>query len=364
MCVLRLTREGRRGELRFHHGELTSALAGRAHGLAAFHQLLLWPDARFDWRTESVVRQQQIPLSLAELSENAERFLRDYHEMSCGVSPSMVFDPNLPRLAELADWVPKEAQGVVELFDSKRSLADVIQDSPLRLPDTLRVAVKLIEVGVLRKVMPPRTLTTPTPAIVVEDWLVGAKPPATVVPTPVPTPPEPVPATAPPKDWGNLDAAKTAEFAPVVPAASQSGEIPVPPHILATPPVPANVSPSATLVASPPPAPAPVPAPAPAPAPAPVAREEPKKLGKTTGKRAAVKGKDTGKHKKAESGRHRAVKFEDHEQAFFDSEHDLGDGEGVEDFSDLDDGVPRRPGFFRRLWNGLQGKGADSEKRK
>src|SRR5262249_48642654 len=65
--VLSLSRNGRRGELRFYEGEVTSAQVGALHGQSAFHQLLLWPDASFDLRAESVVRRRQIPLSPKEI---------------------------------------------------------------------------------------------------------------------------------------------------------------------------------------------------------------------------------------------------------------------------------------------------------
>jgi DNA-binding response OmpR family regulator len=364
--VLFLARSGRRGELRFYHGEITSAQAGAHHGLAALHQLLLWPEATFEWHTETVVRRQQIPLTPAELSENVEQFLKDYQEMSCGVSPSLIFEVDLKRLAELSDWVPKEAQDVTSIFDGKRTLADVIEDSPMRLPDTMRVAVKLIEVGVLKKVDAPRTIANPTAALVVEDWIVGqAQPTAAAAPAPPPASP------APSKDWGKLDGASQKDFAPVVPASSQSGEITVPP-------LPPDVAaPVAVPVPTPVPAPVPVPVPAPVPAPAPTLTpppppppvaaappppvEPPKKLGKSTGQKAAIKGRDTGKHK-AGTGPHKALRhFEDHELAFFDEEHRIAAEHAAEapadDFSDLDDGHAVAPeGFWRRLWNGIQRK--------
>src|SRR5262249_40823362 len=50
--VLFVSRSNRRGELRLYHGEITSAQAGVHHGLAALHQLLLWPEAECEWHAE------------------------------------------------------------------------------------------------------------------------------------------------------------------------------------------------------------------------------------------------------------------------------------------------------------------------
>ena len=51
--VLTLVRGFRRGELRLYEGEVTSAQLGGLHGLAAFHQLLLWPEARFELQAKA-----------------------------------------------------------------------------------------------------------------------------------------------------------------------------------------------------------------------------------------------------------------------------------------------------------------------
>src|SRR5262249_56019253 len=112
--------------------------------------------------------------------------------MAVGVSAAVSGEVDVKRLGELSDWVPREAQNIIELFDGTRALADVIEDSPLRLPDTLRVAVKLIEVGVLKKMDAPRTIANPTAALVVEDWIVGQAQPAAAPPAPAP-PAAPVP---------------------------------------------------------------------------------------------------------------------------------------------------------------------------
>jgi hypothetical protein len=47
--------------------------------------------------------------------------------------------------------------------------------------------------------------------------------------------------------------------------------------------------------------------------------------------------------------------FEEHEEAFFDEGHRLAAEQSVEDFRDLDRGMPR-PGFFRRLVDAFRRK--------
>src|ERR1041384_4631799 len=97
-ATLTLIRGLRRGEIRFYHGEVTSAQVGMIHGQAALHQLLLWTDARFDFHHEDVVRRQQIPLTHDELLADAERFLDSVRESSGGLSPAIVLEQDLPRI--------------------------------------------------------------------------------------------------------------------------------------------------------------------------------------------------------------------------------------------------------------------------
>src|SRR5262249_42405462 len=70
--VLTLVRGLGRGEVRFFEGEIPSAHMGGLHGQAGPHQLLLWSEARFEWRHEPVVRRRQIPLAHVEVLAHAE----------------------------------------------------------------------------------------------------------------------------------------------------------------------------------------------------------------------------------------------------------------------------------------------------
>ncbi|MBA3452974.1 MAG: DUF4388 domain-containing protein, partial [Deltaproteobacteria bacterium] len=146
-AVLTLMRGLRRGEIRFFHGEVTSAQVGLIHGQAALHQLLLWTEARFEFHHEDIVRRQQIPLSHDELFADAERFLEGVRDSSGTLSPSMVLEQDLPRIHTLGKQIPTEVHGVLRMFDGHRVLADVLEDSPYRVFETLRVAQRACDVG-------------------------------------------------------------------------------------------------------------------------------------------------------------------------------------------------------------------------
>jgi hypothetical protein len=174
-ATLTLVRGLRRGEIRFYHGEVTSAQVGMIHGQAALHQLLLWTDARFDYHHEDIVRRHQIPLSHHELFADAERFLEGVRDSSGALSPSMVLEQDLQRVQSFGKQIPTEVYGVLRMFDGYRVLADVLEDSPYRVFETLRVAQRAVEVGLLRIVDKQQARTTWRAILAIEEWLVGGE---------------------------------------------------------------------------------------------------------------------------------------------------------------------------------------------
>ena len=253
-AVLTLIRGLRRGEVRFYHGEVTSAQVGLIHGQAALHQLLLWTDARFDFRHEDVVRRQQIPLAHDELFADAERFLATVRDSSGALSPSMVLDQDVARIHSFGKQIPTEVHGVLRMFDGHRVLADVLEDSPYRVFETLRVTQRAAEIGLLRQATTPQPKATWRAVLAIEEWLVGGaradardpaaqdsgpnKPADSTEPRPktarrkrkkrsADTPP--AIQTKPEIDWGALVprivGAEVGRLAGVVPATHASGEI-------------------------------------------------------------------------------------------------------------------------------------------
>src|SRR5262249_48607565 len=164
----------------------------------------------------SVARRQQIPLTPAELLADAEKFLKDWYELGGGISPASLYEPDRVKAAEHVADIPKEVAPILRLFDGARTVADAIEDSPMRFADTLRVIARLVALGVLRKMSAPRPIEDAGAALQIEDWFVGQ------------AAPEPRPMRHHETgDWGNLGKAAApgaASYAPVVPAQSVTGE--------------------------------------------------------------------------------------------------------------------------------------------
>ncbi len=170
--VLTLVRGLRRGELRFYDGEVTSAQVGVLHGLAALHQLLLWTEARIELRVEDVVRRRQIPLSQAEVLVDAARFLGEIRTAAAGMAPAGVYE-QVPRKG---DDLPARVTPVLRLFDGARTLADVVEDSPYRVFETLRASAKLLELGVIHETVSTSPHSAARAVLAIEEWLVGSEP--------------------------------------------------------------------------------------------------------------------------------------------------------------------------------------------
>ncbi len=180
--ILQLYRGNRSGEVRFCEGEVTSAQVGSLQGFAAFHHLLLWEQAALELKFRPVLRRGQFPMKAEELLEEGERFLRDFAAAAKGLgSAQTVLAPDLARIAETSGSVPAEVGPVVRLFDGQRSLGDVIEDSPFRIFDTLRIVTRLVEIGALAvqdaavKAPGGSMATVSKPAL--DDWLQKSRPP-------------------------------------------------------------------------------------------------------------------------------------------------------------------------------------------
>jgi hypothetical protein len=223
-AVLTLIRGLRRGEVRFFHGEVTSAQVGLIHGQAALHQLLLWTDARFDYAHEDIVRRHQIPLSSEELFADAERFLEAVREHAGALSPATVLEQDVVRVQTLGKQIPTEVHGVLRMFDGHRVLADILEDSPYRVFETLRVAQKAVEVGLLRPVSSQRPKATWRAVLAIEEWLVGSETREAVVERTQALDSGPVKATPPRKKQRGKRRGKRAKTQPT-PSELKTGDI-------------------------------------------------------------------------------------------------------------------------------------------
>ncbi|HXI57847.1 MAG TPA: DUF4388 domain-containing protein [Polyangia bacterium] len=148
--ILQLNRGNKKGEVRFSEGAVTSAHVGTLQAFPALHQLLLWEEAAISLKLRPVVRRSQFTLDAADLLQECERFMRDFAHAARDLgAPRTVYVATSGTPVPGAKRVPAEATPVLRLFDGRRTLADVIEESPFRVFDTLRVIKRILDAGAL-----------------------------------------------------------------------------------------------------------------------------------------------------------------------------------------------------------------------
>lgn len=173
--VLTIERANRKGEMRFAGGELVSAQVGSQQGYAAFHQLLLWEQALMELTWKGVIKRgNQFSGKPEELLDDGERFLRDFAAAAKDLgSAQSVFAQEVARITQIQSSIPVEVGPVIRLFDGQRTLSDVIEDSPFRVFDTVRIAIRLVDMGAL-KLREDQVERTPAPSNsrpALDEWL-------------------------------------------------------------------------------------------------------------------------------------------------------------------------------------------------
>lgn len=150
--VVTLARANRQGEVRFLGGEVVSAVVGSLQGQPALHQLLLWDEAALEIKFKTVARRGQSFKKGDELLDETERFLRDFtHATKDLGTVSSLFVQEPAQAAAEANAIAPEILPVLRLFDGHRTLGDVLEDSPFRVFDTLRIVSRLAETAVIRR---------------------------------------------------------------------------------------------------------------------------------------------------------------------------------------------------------------------
>jgi ActR/RegA family two-component response regulator len=148
--VLVLTRGNRRAELRVHGGAVVSANVGAIQGLPALHHVLLWEEAVLSLSRGRVPQRSQLHLSAQEVLDECERFLRDFaHAVRDLGAPRTLYVPAADPESALPGLQPSQVTPLLRLFDGHRVLSDVIEESPFRIFDTVRMIRRLRDGGAL-----------------------------------------------------------------------------------------------------------------------------------------------------------------------------------------------------------------------
>lgn len=172
-AVVQLDRANRKGELKFSKGELRTAQVGTITGAPALNQLLLWEEAAMEIRFKPVTARSQFNNKGSDLMEEAERFLRDFAHTARNLgSAQTVYE--VVRGAE--QDVQPEMVPVLRLFDGTRTIADILDESPFRVFDTLRIVGRFVDTETVQRkqgVEPRPAVSTSAASPLMEAWLKG-----------------------------------------------------------------------------------------------------------------------------------------------------------------------------------------------
>ena len=157
--MLRLARGPRRAEIRFKDGKVVSASVRALQNLPALHHVLLWEEAKVSVAGGAVAKPSQFPLSAQEVLDECERFLRDFAHAARDLGPpNTIYQPVPEPRPAISGLQPNQMMPLLKLFDGKHGLSDVVEESPFRIFDTIRMIRRLVEGGVLTT----RTARRPT----------------------------------------------------------------------------------------------------------------------------------------------------------------------------------------------------------
>lgn len=142
--------DGKVGHLFFRNGKVIDAELDRLKGEHAVYRLMVWGDGKFDIEFGHLDRADVVELSsqgllmegmrrldewgrlLEQLPALETRFAVDHHELA-------------ERLAE----IPDEVNGILKLFDSKRTLLEVVEDSEFGDLEAMNIISKLYFEGLI-----------------------------------------------------------------------------------------------------------------------------------------------------------------------------------------------------------------------
>ncbi|QSQ17281.1 response regulator [Myxococcus landrumensis] len=241
----------RTGTVYFKEGRVIDAELGRLKGENAFYRLLNTFEGQFDVQFTSLDRPERIEISTQGLLMEGMRRLDEWGRMLEQLPPlETVFEIDYHQLADRLSEIPDEVNGLLRLFDGKRALSRVVEDSDFEDLAALGIISKLYFEGLIRELgnAPLEPVQSSKPGI--EQWLNAAPPPSapSVEPSPPPqivtpaTPePLPVPPLATPPEVPVARAMPPSVLAP--PAGVEEEPVTAPPEerLAPVPTVPANV---------------------------------------------------------------------------------------------------------------------------
>jgi len=134
----------------FREGKVIDAQLGALRGEEAVYRTLIWNDGSFEVEFTPVKGDDVIEVSTQGLLMEGMRRVDEWGRLLEQLPPlSTVFDVDHAQLLERLNEIPDELNGILKLFDGKRTLLDVVDSSPFEDLSTLSTITKLYFEGLL-----------------------------------------------------------------------------------------------------------------------------------------------------------------------------------------------------------------------
>ncbi len=134
----------------FRDGKVVDAELGRLRGEEAVYRALIWTTGTFEVEFCPIDREDIIPTSTQGLLMEGMRRVDEWGRLLEQLPPlATIFDVDHEQLVERLNEIPDDLNGIMRLFDGKRTLLDVIDDSPFEDLSTLSTITKLFFEGLL-----------------------------------------------------------------------------------------------------------------------------------------------------------------------------------------------------------------------
>ncbi len=162
--VVHLTTPTQDAHVYFREGKVIDADCGRLRGEEAIYRALIWNEADFEVEFTAVKNDDTIGGSTQAILMEGMRRVDEWGRLCEQLPPlATVFDIEHVQLLERLNEIPDELNGILKLFDGRRTLAQVVDDSPFEDLSTLSTITKLYFEGLLvpRATLPPPSLPPP-----------------------------------------------------------------------------------------------------------------------------------------------------------------------------------------------------------
>jgi DNA-binding response OmpR family regulator len=138
------------GHVYFREGKIVDADMGRLRGEEAIYRALIWNEAEFEVEFSNVKNDDIMETSTQGILMEGMRRVDEWGRLMEQLPPlSTIFEIDHAQLLERLNEIPDELNGILRLFDGKRSLMRVVDESPFEDLSTLSTISKLYFEGLL-----------------------------------------------------------------------------------------------------------------------------------------------------------------------------------------------------------------------